>query len=58
MEFDQYPSIEKNKADTIYCGPLFSLQTFDILSYLTKFGLIKTFDSLQKMHLSNDSKLM
>jgi hypothetical protein len=52
MEFDQYLSIEKNKADTIYCGPLFSLQTFDILSYLTKFGLIKTFDTLQKIQIS------
>ena len=29
--FDQYSSFWKNKADNIYCGPAFSLQTFDIL---------------------------
>ena len=26
--------IRKNKVDTIYCCPAFSLQTFDILSYV------------------------
>jgi hypothetical protein len=34
-KFDQIaadsPHLEKNKADTICCVPLFSLQTFDIL---------------------------
>ena len=28
---DQYFSIEINKVDTIYCGPAYSLKTFDIL---------------------------
>jgi hypothetical protein len=31
VRFDQYSSIEIKKADTIYCGTPFSLQTFDIL---------------------------
>jgi hypothetical protein len=31
VEFNQYPSIEINKVDTIYSGTPFSLQPFDIL---------------------------
>ena len=31
--FDQYSSFGTNKVDTIYCGPAFSLQTFDILRF-------------------------
>ncbi len=36
--FDQCSPFGKNKVDTIYCGPAFRLQTFDILRIYAKNG--------------------